>query len=95
VDCGTEIRLFDPRRNPRDRTDLIHPTQCAVFLKNGLTSAPLFSSGVACADPSDATCILFGSVAHAQQFCEGRIQALTNLRCKITMRTGWPARRSS
>jgi hypothetical protein len=39
VDCGTEIRLFDPRRNSPDWTDLIRPTECAV-LHGTLASNP-------------------------------------------------------
>jgi hypothetical protein len=83
VDCGTEIRLFDPRRNPRDWTDLIRPTQCAVFLKDRTTSAPRVRDGQPFLKPAETTCIVFDHFDAAQRFCEARVQALPQLRCEI------------
>ena len=73
LDTGTEIRLFDPRRKPQDWVDLMRPTDCAVFLKDRVTSAPI----------DENTCILFDRVAAAQRFCESRVAALPHLRCEI------------
>jgi hypothetical protein len=83
VDCGTEIRLFDPRRDPREWTDLIRPTECAVFLKDRTTSTPLTLEAQPYPSPAEVTCIVFHSLDAAQQFCEAKVQALPQLRCEI------------
>ena len=53
VECGTEIRLFDPR----DWADLMRPTDCAVFLKDRTTSTSL-PSHVPAFDDITAWCLL-------------------------------------
>ena len=73
VDGGTEIRLFDPRRDPQDWVDLMRPTDCAVFLKDRITSAPV----------DENACIVFDGVDAAQRFCEARVAALPHLRGEI------------
>jgi len=83
LDGGTEIRLFDPRRNPRDWTDLIRSTECAVFLKDRMTSASVTPEGRPYADPAEIACIVFKCLDAAQRFCEAKVQALPHLRCEI------------
>jgi len=83
--CGlrTEIRLFDPRRNPRDWTDLIRPTECAVFLKDRTTSAPRAPDGQPFHSPGETTCVVFDHFDGARQFCAAKVQTLPQLRCEI------------
>ena len=83
VDCGTEIRLFDPRRNPRDWADLIRPTECAVFLKNRTASASLAPDGQPYPKSADITRVVFDRLDAAQRFCEAKVRALPHLRCEI------------
>ena len=83
VDGGTEIRLFDPQRNPPDWTDLMRPTDCAVFLRNQATSASLGTDGQPFRKLADTTCIVFDRLDEVQRFCESRVQALPHLRCEI------------
>jgi hypothetical protein len=83
VDCGTEIRLFDPRRKPQDWTELIRPTECAVFLKDRATSTSLSPDGHAYPGPALVTCIVFNRLDAAQRFCEEKVQTLPQLRCEI------------
>jgi hypothetical protein len=83
VSGDNEIRLFDSRRDPRDWTDLIRPTQCVVFLKDRTTSTSLTPDGKPYARPADTTCLVFDRVDAAQQFCEMKVQALPYLRCEI------------
>lgn len=83
MDCATEIRLFDPRRNPPDWIDLIRPTECAVFLKDRTTSAPQSANGQPFLRPGETTCIVFDHFEGARQFCEAKVQALPQLRCEI------------
>ena len=80
---GTEIRLFDPRRDPPDWTDVIRPTECAVFLKNRSGSTSLAPDGQPYSNPAEVTCIVFASIDAAQQFCEAKVQALAHVRCEI------------
>lgn len=83
MDCGTEIRLFDPRRKPQDWTELIGPAECAVFLKDRTSSVSLASDGRAPASPAAATRIVFKRLDAAQRFCEAKVHALPRLRCEI------------
>ena len=80
---GIEIRLFDPRRKPRDWTALLRPTDCAVFLKDRITSASVGPDGRPYSEPDDTTCILFDSLDKAQQYCEAKVEALPHLRCEV------------
>jgi hypothetical protein len=83
VECGREIRLFDPRRNPQDWTDLISPTECAVFFKDRVDSSPLAPDGQPYASGARESCVVFSSLDAAQRFCEAKIHALPQLRCEI------------
>lgn len=83
MDCGAEIRLFDPRRKPQDWNELMHPTECAVFLRDRTSSNPLASDGQAYASPAEVTCIVFSCLDAAIRFCEARVRALPRLRCEI------------
>jgi hypothetical protein len=83
VDCDTEIRLFDPRRKPQNWTEVIRPTECAVFLKDRATSSSLSPDGHAYPSPSLVTCIVFNRLDATQRFCEEKVQALPQLRCEI------------
>ena len=80
---GLEIRLFDPRRQPRDWTDLIGPNQCAVFFKHRETSLALTPDGNPYRDPVATTCVLFDRIDDARRFCEAKVKLLPNLRCEI------------
>ena len=80
---GLEIRLFDPRRTPRDWTDVIGPTQCAVFLRDRATSVSRNADGKPFPDPDATTCLLFDRIDEARDFSEAKVRALPHLRCEI------------
>jgi len=88
VDDGTEIRLFDPRRDPRDWIDLLGPTQCAVFVKDRKTSSSLAPDGRSYPSPDATTCLVFDSIDAAQQYCQAKVQGLPHLRCEIYDKQG-------
>jgi hypothetical protein len=50
---GKEILLFDPRRNPRDWVEVLGPTQCAVLLKDRLSSKRTADGSAAKAEGKD------------------------------------------
>lgn len=83
MDAGTEIRLYDPHRSPRDWVDLLGPGDCAVFLKNRTTSASLTADGQPFARPDDTTCVLFRCVDDARRYCEDKVKTLPHVRCEI------------
>jgi len=35
---GVAVKLYDPNRDPAQWTEMLGPTQCAVFLKDVLTA---------------------------------------------------------
>lgn len=80
---GLEIRLFDPRRQPRDWTDLIGSNQCAVFFRHRATSVTLSPDGNPFRDADASTCLLFDHIDDARRFCEAKVQSLPHLRCEI------------
>lgn len=83
MDSGTEIRLFDSRRNPHDWTDLLGQTDCAVFLKNRKTSASLTPDGRLFDKSLDTTCVVFGCLDAARRYCEAKVQVMPHVRCEI------------
>jgi hypothetical protein len=83
VGDGAEIRLFDPRRNRQNWTDLIARTDCAVFLKNRMDSTSLAPDGRPFARPADVTCVVFHSVDAARRYCEAKVRDLPQVRCEI------------
>lgn len=80
---GVEILLFDPKREPKDWTDFIGPTQCAVFLKDRRSSVALAPDGRTYQQPDDTTCIVFDRVDDAHRYCDCKTQSLPHLRCEI------------
>ena len=83
VDLGTELRLFDPKRKPRDWTEIIRPTQFAVFLKDRATSHSRAPDGKPYPNPDDTACFVFDQLSAAQLFSESKVQAFPHLRCEI------------
>ena len=61
----------------------MRPTQCAVFLKDRITSTALTADGYAFPTPAETACFLFDNVDEAQRFCEMRVVALPHLRCEV------------
>src|SRR5262249_39041725 len=78
----------DPKRQPRDWTDLIGSNQCAVFLKHRATSLALASDGKPYRDPAATTCFLFDRIDDARCFCDATAQSLPQLRCGISNSEG-------
>lgn len=83
MEGGTEIRLFDPRRKPRDWTEIIRPTQCAVFLKDCDTSNSRGLDGKPFPNPDETTCVIFDQIDQARQFCESQVRTFPHLRCEV------------
>jgi hypothetical protein len=88
VDDGTVIRLFDPRRNPPDWSDLIGREDCAVFLKDRTDSTALGPDGRPYAELRDCTCVVFQTLNAAQRFCESKVLDLPHVRCEIYDKDG-------
>src|SRR5215471_14208696 len=76
-------RHRDPRRTPRDWTELVRPTQYAVFLKNREDFTSLAPGGQLYPNLDDNSCVVFNSLDAAQRFCEAKVEALPDLRCEI------------
>jgi hypothetical protein len=91
---GNEILLFDPRRNPRDWIDLLGPTQCAVFLKDRVSSAALVLTGQPCRS-AGATCIVFDTLDAAEAFCEAKVREIPARDARFTIPQAWRTRRCS
>ena len=83
MDCGTEIRVFDPQRRPSDWSGVVRPAQCVVFLRDRFTPEARDGNGVRYADPDDATCFVFDRFEDARRFCEAKTQSFPNLRCAV------------
>ena len=80
---GVAIRLYDPRREPPDWTEVIKPIQCAVLLRNRVTSAPLSPAGQPFRKREEATCLIFDRLDAAQEYCETKVRELPDMFCEI------------
>ena len=85
---GIIIRLFDPRRDPPDWTDLIAPGDCAVFLKRRTDSIALGQDGLPEANLRESTCVVFHTLEAAQRFCEWKVREMPHVRCETYDRDG-------
>ena len=85
---GVEMKLYDPLRDPAQWTEVLGPTQCAVFLKDALTAAPFSPAGDPLVDGQDATCLVFDNIDPAQQFCEALVTSRPHVCCEIFDREG-------
>jgi hypothetical protein len=74
--CVQALRIHDPVRRPASWTEIIGREQFVAFAKNVDTGAPCDAGGQAFADPSQATCVLFESLAEARAFCEAAAQSV-------------------
>ena len=78
-----EIAIYDRSRKPSNWMDLIQPTQYAVFLRDAETGAEMISNG-RYPEPGDVrSCLIFDSLAEAEQFCRQKVEQLPNLRCDL------------
>jgi hypothetical protein len=78
-----EIRLHDPGRRPVSWTEIVRPEELAVFAKHVESGATLDADGNPFARPSEATCLVFDSLAEAESFCRERIARHPFLRFEI------------
>ena len=80
---GTEVRLYDPKREPPEWTGIVLGAQCVVFLADISTSEPLSREGKPFPSAADATCVVFESLDAAQRFCESIVDRQPNVRCEV------------
>ena len=59
---------------------MVRPSQCAVFLKDRITSSPVAPDGRPFHRSDSATCTVFDSLDDARRFCEAKVQALPQVR---------------
>jgi hypothetical protein len=79
---GNEIRLYDYHRTPKCWSDIILPTQCAVFLRNDEWGTPVDRNGQP-RDSDHATCILFDCIEDAERFCRQMVAARPSVSCEV------------
>jgi len=83
MDDGTEVRLYDPNREPPEWTGLVLGDQCAVFLSDVSTSEPLSREAQPFPNAAEATGVVFGSLDAAQRFCQSTVDEQPNVRCEV------------
>lgn len=77
------LRLYDPDRRPQSWTDIIRPSQFAVFSKDAESGATCDAEGKPLASPSDASCLVFERLDEARTFCEERVRQLPHVRFEV------------
>lgn len=83
MEDGTEVRLYDLKREPPEWTGIVLGTQCAVFLSDISTSEPLSREGKPFPNAAEATCLVFDSLDAAQRFCQSTVDEHPNVRCEV------------
>jgi hypothetical protein len=84
---GNEIRLYDYHRTPRCWSDIIRPTQCAVFLRNDQWGTSVDRIGKSRAGDK-GTCILFDSIEDAERFCRQMVAEHPLVSCEVLDASG-------
>ena len=78
-----EVVIYDARRNPPNWTDLLAPSQYAVFqhdTNSGLHVSPN--------DTFSETCLIFDTLEEAKNYCSGRVEQAPNITCEIFDQSG-------
>ena len=83
MEDGTEVRLYDPKREPPKWTGIVLGTECAVFLSDVSTSGPLSRKAKPFPSPAEANCVVFDSLDAAQRFCESTVEEHPSVRCEV------------
>jgi hypothetical protein len=84
---GNEIRLYEYHRTPRCWSEIILPTQCAVFLRNDQWGTSVDRNGKSRAG-DNATCILFDSIEDAERFCQQMVAGHPLVSCEVLDASG-------
>jgi hypothetical protein len=84
---GNEIRLYDYHRTPKCWSDIILPTQCAVFLRNDQWGTPVDRNGKP-RGGDNATCVLFESIEDAERFCRQTVAEHPLVSCEVLDASG-------
>lgn len=61
MEDGTEVRLYDPKREPPKWTGIVLGTECAVFLSDVSTSGPLSRKAKPFPSPAEGACVVFAA----------------------------------
>jgi hypothetical protein len=83
-----ELKLYDPTRKPSDWTDLVHPGQYALFHTDVRSDIEKKPDGHFLSPGEDSTCLVFDSLAEAEDYSEAKVEQISNLRCDIYDHTG-------
>jgi hypothetical protein len=87
MSAGNEIRLYDYHRTPKCWSDIILPTQCAVFLRNDQWETSVDRNGKPCVS-DNATCIVFDSIEDAERFCRQLVAENPLVSCEVLDASG-------
>jgi hypothetical protein len=82
-----EVLLYDPARVPRHWTELMAPTDFAVFIIHDRIDTPLSAAGIPLS-PEKATCVLFPDRKSADEFCAHVVSSVRGTRCEIYDKDG-------
>jgi hypothetical protein len=85
--AGNEIRLYDYHRTPKCWSEIILPTQCAVFLRNDKWGTQVDRNGKS-RDGDSATCILFDNIEDAERFCRQMVTEQPLVSCEVLDASG-------
>ncbi len=83
-----EVLLYDPDRRPQNWSDLLHEGQYAVFHSDIATDVARTSAGRYLQPGEMGTCMLFDSLAEAEEYCKAKVESIPRLRCDIYDHTG-------
>jgi hypothetical protein len=78
-----EIAVYDRNRKPPNWMELIQPTQYVVFVSDAETGAEMTGNGRYPAPGDVPRCLIFDSLAEAEQFCRLKVEQIPNLRCDL------------
>jgi hypothetical protein len=78
-----EVAIYDPKRTPPHWTELLAPSQYAVFQHATETGLHVSPGGT-----RSETCLIFDNLEEAKGYCASRVEQAQDITCEIFDRTG-------
>ena len=78
-----QVLLYDPKRRPAEWTALIQAEEYCVFLSEAASGVPLAVDGSPLDSASENFCLIFGSLADAEEYCKAAIERVPSMQCEV------------
>jgi hypothetical protein len=78
-----EIKVYDSNRKPVSWMEIIQPHQYALFHQHSRMGTPLTSDGQPLTNELNGTCLIFDSLAEAEEYARNKVAQSPLIACHI------------